>query len=129
MRTAGRTPEGAVSPCLVPVTLMPQYSLSAHEGPGEITPPGQEALPVCRYPRCMSIPVVYPLCTHRVPMANAKSRSGLARGAVWDRPAFGIPAQVTTVGNPTPDPATTGSGLNLPNCHFGHYRLQCTDAR
>lgn len=125
----GGTPEGAVSPWLVPVTLMPQYSLSAHEGPGEIAPPDQEALPVCRYPRCMSIPAAYPPRTRRVPMANAKSRSGLARGSAWDHLAFGIPTQVTAAGNPTPVPATTGSGLNLPNCHFGHYRLQCTAAR
>ena len=39
------------------------------------------------------------------------------------------PASVTAVGNPTPDPATAGSYLNWPNCHFGQYRLQRTAAR
>lgn len=77
----GKTPEGAVSPWLVPVTLMPQYSLSAHEGPGEIAPPGQEALPVCRYPRCMSIPAVYPPRTRHVPM-QTPSRVQVLREAL-----------------------------------------------
>ena len=40
-----------------------------------------------------------------------------------------FPAPVTAAGSPTPDPATTGFYLNGPNCHFGHYRLQRTDAR
>lgn len=39
------------------------------------------------------------------------------------------PASATAVGSPAPDPAVVGSYLNLPNCHFGHYRLQRTDVR
>ncbi len=50
---------------------------------------------------------------------------------VWRAALLGIallltsPAPVTAVGNP----ATTGTYLNLPDCHFGHYRLQRTAAR
>ena len=36
---------------------------------------------------------------------------------------------MTAVGSPAPDPAVAGFYLNGPNCHFGHYRLQRTDAR
>ena len=39
------------------------------------------------------------------------------------------PAPVTAGGSPAPDPAVAGFYLNGPNCHFGHYRLQRTDAR
>lgn len=38
-------------------------------------------------------------------------------------------ASVTAGGSPAPDPATAGSYLNLPNYHFGQYRLQRTNAR
>ena len=72
---------------------------------------------------------LYPPCTRRVPMTNAKSRSGLGERRGLGSPCFWHPCAVTAAGNPTPDPAVAGSGLNLPNCHFGHYRLQCTDAR
>ena len=39
------------------------------------------------------------------------------------------PAPLAAAGSPAPDPATAGTYLNGPNCHFGHYRLQRTAAR
>ena len=54
---------------------------------------------------------------------------------VWRAALLGIalllaaPASVTAADSPAPDPVVAGSYLNLPNCHFGSYRLQRTGAR
>ena len=47
----------------------------------------------------------------------------------WGSPCSWPPPAPLAAGSPAPDPATTGSYTNWPNCHFGHYRLQRTAAR
>ncbi|MCY3658428.1 MAG: hypothetical protein OXG36_05310 [Caldilineaceae bacterium] len=62
---------------------------------------------------------------HPVPLPVQAVRAALLGIALL----LAFPAPVTAADSPAPDPVTTGSYTNLPNCHFGHYRLQRTAAR